>query len=209
MNESRLPPASTPRRRPRPTKRQFLIRRLVVLVILLVTLFGMYKLGTAAVGFVNDIISSRNAAEPTDTATPTDNKTSNTTQACDDTDIDVTVSVSDGPEFSFEDSVTLSATIANIGLKNCLRDVGARANEVFVTNVNGEMVWSSNRCPANKKINLVEMAPQDVYQVVVTWGGFKNPKTCGEPSDHVPAGTFQITARNGDAQAEPATITFK
>ena len=98
---------------------------------------------------------------------------------------------------------------ANIGLKNCLRDVGARNNEVFVTNADGELVWSSNRCPANKKINLVEMAPQDVYQVVVTWGGFKNPKTCGEASDHVPAGTFQITARNGDAQAEPATITFK
>jgi hypothetical protein len=169
----------------------------------------MYKLVTAAVGFVSDTISSRNAAEPTDTANPTQGQTSNTTKACDDTDIDVTVDVADGPTFTFDETVTLSATITNIGLKSCLRDVGARANEVFVTNADGELVWSSNRCPANKKINLVEMAPMDVYQVVVSWGGFKNPTTCGETADHVPAGTFQITARNGDAQAEPATITFE
>jgi hypothetical protein len=209
MNEYQQPTTPHVRRRPRPTKRQFLIRRIVVLAILLIALFGIFKIVSAAVGFVSDTIASRNAPDPTSNANPTPGQTSNVTKACDDTDIDVSVNIADGPKFTFDETVTLSATITNIGLKSCLRDVGARANEVFVTNADGELVWSSNRCPANKKINLVEMAPMDVYQVVVSWGGFKNPTTCGETSEHVPVGTYQMTARNGDAQAEPATITFE
>ncbi|MEY3277873.1 MAG: hypothetical protein RLZZ426_359 [Actinomycetota bacterium] len=215
MNQTPQPPQNpTPTRRSRPTKKQFMIRRILVLLIFAGIIFGIFKGVTMATGFVSGAFNPDSAASPSSTETSdvpsqTKSPTNSNIGACDDADIDVTVKVQGSDTFSDDESVTLSATISNSGMSACLRDVGARSNEVFVTDTSGEMIWSSNDCPVNKKINLVEMQPQDVYQVVLSWGGFKSPAVCGEPSDRVPKGIYEITARNGDAQAEPATITFK
>lgn len=189
----------------RPTARQFLIRRLVVLGILIVLL-------ALAIAGVKSLFQNSPDTEVQPKETPTIQKPKPTKSEvagpCEDSEIKLSVSVKDGPEFKVGDTPVISADITNLSANSCLRDVGTTANEIWVTNSDGNRVWSSNRCPAVSKPNLVTMNPKSVYRVTVVWPGTRNPKVCGEVAQIIQPGEFSIWAQNAGSTSEPALVTM-
>jgi Na+-transporting methylmalonyl-CoA/oxaloacetate decarboxylase gamma subunit len=192
---------------PNPTPQQFLIRRIVAVFILLILLIAVFKIASAAVGFVSGIFSSSPQTAPT--VIETQNNNSKNLQKCNDADIAVSIGFEGKTNFTSEEVIVIDATFTSIANSNCLRDVGARANEIYVVNANNKKVWSSDTCPVNNKSNLVKMKPGNVYRTTVTWAGNSNPKQCGKEAKHLPAGEYGIYASNGSSISEKATITFE
>jgi len=190
----------------KPTPQQLLIRRIAALVIVLIVGLGAFKLTTSLISFITDAF----AADPEQTISPTEAETnSDNLQKCNDEDILVSVGFEGKTSFTSEEVIVIDATFTLTGGSTCLRDVGARANEVYVVNENDKKVWSTNTCPVNNKSNLVEMNPGNTYRTTITWGGNVDPKQCGKDAKHLSPGVYGIYASNGGAKSERATITFE
>lgn len=123
--------------------------------------------------------------------------------ACRDDDVVVMVELPDGDVYEPGDTVAIRATFTYQGSSECLRDVGAKANEVTVGKPDGRELWSSSTCPVNRKVNLVSMLPGDIYQVTVTWPGTRDPAKCGKVAKQVQPGRYRVTVANGGAVSEP------
>ena len=191
----------------KPTPQQLLIRRIVAVFVLLILVIGVFKITAAAIGFVSDVFTVTPDTAPT-TIVEND-KGSKNLQKCNDGDIAVSIGFEGKTNFTSEEVIVIDATFTSIADSNCLRDVGARANEIYVVNQNNKKVWSSDTCPVNNKSNLVKMKPGNVYRTTVTWAGNSDPKECGKEAKHLPAGEYGIYASNGNAISEKATITFE
>lgn len=192
---------------PRPTPQQLLVRRVVALLILVAVI-------TVAFSLIRALVESVSArfAEATPTPTLTTSKSTAPPRedlvACADADIQIDVTLEEGNEYTAGDTATVQAVITNVGGSTCLRDVGSRANEVYVVDAEGYRVWSSNRCPVKQKSRLVEMGAGARYQVTVIWPGTRNPKKCGELAAAVKPGEFSVFVSNGSAVSEPAPLTL-
>ncbi len=192
----------------RPSPSQLLIRRILALVIVLVVGIGAFKITTGLISTISNAFSG--SSEPTSAPTNTDGKSNNNNlHKCNDEDISVAIGFEDKTSFTSEEVIVIDATFTLTGNSSCLRDVGARANEIYVVNANNKKVWSTNTCPVNNKSNLVEMNPGNIYRTTITWGGNVDPKTCGKDAKHVASGEYGIYASNGKAISERATITFE
>lgn len=190
----------------RPTPKQLAARWTVVLLIVIAVGALAFSLMRALVNTVSERFA---ATSPSSTPT-----LSNSTpprgelSACADSDISISVTLEGGPDYKVGDTPTVRAVISNSGSQTCLRDVGSRANEVYVVNADGYRVWSSNRCPVKPKARLVEMKPGSRYQLTVIWPGTRNPKKCGELAAAVKPGEFSVFVSNGSAVSEPAPLTL-
>lgn len=191
----------------KPTPQQFLIRRVVAVLILLVLIIGVIKIAAAVMGFVSDIFSATPESAPT--SVENNNNGKNNLQKCNDGDVAVSIGFEGKTNFTSEEVIVIDATFTSIANSNCLRDVGARANEIYVVNENNKKVWSSDTCPVNNKSNLVKMKPGNIYRTTVTWAGTSDPKECGKEAKHLPAGEYGIYASNGNSISEKATITLE
>jgi hypothetical protein len=191
----------------RPTPQQLLMRRIVAFLIVIVVGFGTYLLTITVISFISNAFSG----SPEQTVAPSQSETqsNNNLQKCSDEDISVSVGFEGKTSFTSEEVIVIDATFTLTGGSTCLRDVGARANEVYVVNENDKKVWSTNTCPVNNKSNLVEMNPGNTYRTTITWGGNVDPKQCGKDAKHLKPGDYGIYASNGDAKSERATITFE
>jgi hypothetical protein len=191
----------------RPTPQQLLIRRLVALVIVIVLGIGVIKVTSSVFSFITDSFASN----PEETIAPTQTEANNkgNLQKCSDDDISVLVGFEGKTSFTSEEVIVIDATFTYKGSSSCLRDIGARANEIYVVNEKNKKVWSTNTCPVNNKSNLVEMNPGNTYRTTITWGGNVDPKVCGKDAKHLPPGEYGIYARNGGAISERTTITFE
>lgn len=192
---------------PNPTPQQFLIRRIVAGFVVLVLLIGVFKIAVATVDFVSGIFTVTPDNSPT--TVDKNHSNSNNLQKCNDADIAVSIGFEGKTNFTSEEVIVIDATFTSIANSTCLRDVGARANEIYVVNANNKKVWSTNTCPVNNKSNLVKMKPGNVYRTTVTWAGNSDPKQCGKEAKHLPAGEYGIYASNGNSISEKATITFE
>lgn len=205
MSQPQLP------RRRRPPQRVYWQRRALVLVLLSALLVGLNSAGRAVWQSVSsrftDPAPTRSAAATDPVVKPTTNQR---VSACNDEDIRVTIATTKGAEFATGSLIGLRAEIVNDGSVACLRDVGASANEVFVSDANGTPIWSSNACPSNSANNLVRMKPGDVYRISVKWPTTKDAAVCGDVGAPVGAGNYTAYARNGAVQSgQPAAITLK
>ena len=192
----------------RPTPEQLLIRRIVALVIVLVLGIGVFKITTSLFSFISNAF----AGNPEQTAAPTKteaNTNKGNLQKCNDSDIYVSVGFEGKTTFTSEEVIVIDATFTFNGGNSCLRDIGARANEIYVVDDKNKKVWSTNTCPVNNKSNLVEMKPGNTYRTTITWGGNVDPKVCGKDAKHLAPGVYGIYARNGGAISERTTITFE
>ncbi len=192
----------------RPTPQQLLIRRFLAVVIVLIVGFVAIKLTTGVVSAISSAFSGdpQQTTAPTNAANPT-NK--NNLNKCNDEDISIAVGFEGKTNFTSEEVIVIDATFTLTGSGTCLRDMGARANEIYVVNANNKKVWSTDTCPVNNKSNLVEMNPGNTYRTTITWAGNVDPKTCGNDAKHLPAGEYGIYASNGNKTSERATITFE
>lgn len=189
----------------RPTPQQLLLRRIVALFVVLLLGFGLFKLTSSLFSFAAESF----AGKPEETIAPTQTETKNSLQKCSDSDIQVSVGFEGKTTFTSEEVIVIDATFVFTGSESCLRDIGARANEIYVVNEKNKKVWSTNTCPVNNKSNLVEMNPGNTYRTTITWAGNVDPKVCGKDAKHLVAGEYGIYASNGASVSERATITFK
>jgi hypothetical protein len=191
----------------KPTAQQLLIRRILALIIVFVLALGIFKISSSVISFISDAFSGN----PEQTVAPTQSETNpnKNLQKCNDADISVALGFEGKTNFTSEEVIVIDATFTLTGNSTCLRDVGARANEVYVVNENNKKVWSTNTCPVNNKSNLVEMQPGNTYRTTITWGGNVDPKACGKDAKHLKAGEYGIYSSNGSAKSERATITFE
>ena len=143
---------------------------------------------------------------PTAMNTPSDSPTE--ILACDLQNIEVKIEVADGPQFTVEQTMVVTATIRNRGTTTCRRDVGSQSNEIYVENADSKVVWSSDRCAVSNDKALVNMVPGSKYRIRLEWNGTSNPTQCDRQGSHVPAGEYSVFARNGNAVSEPVAISF-
>lgn len=191
----------------RPTPQQFLIRRVLAVIVLFAISFGAFKIIQSSISFVSDAFAQQ--SEPTETPQPSQSSPSYELQKCNDEDISVAVGFEGKTSFTSEEVIVIDATFTLMQNGPCLRDVGARANEIYVVNSENKKVWSTNTCPVNNKSNLVEMNSGNTYRTTITWAGTVDPKECGKEAKHLSPGTYGIYASNGNAVSERAAITFE
>lgn len=191
----------------RPTPQQLFVRRALALVVVIGLFFGVFKIIQASVSLISDAFSKTPAQ--TQTIEPTKSEPDDKLQKCSDEDIAVALGFEGKTSFTSEEVIVIDATFTLVQNGPCLRDVGARANEIYVVNSENKKVWSTNTCPVNNKSNLVEMNSGNTYRTTVTWAGNVDPKECGKDAKHLSPGEYGIYARNGNAISERAVITFE
>ena len=186
-------------------------RRIMVGILAVVVVFMASKLVSAAWGFVQQRWEASASVTPSNpiSATPTHTRNVEEVPACAEDEIAVSVFLDqDSTIFDMKTNVLIHATITNMAQEKCLRDVGSTANEIRVLDSAGKQVWSSDTCPVKETINLVELMPQDVARITLTWGGNVDPTKCGKLANHVAAGDYSIVALNGKAESQPLPISF-
>ena len=142
-------------------------------------------------------------AKPSKTATPTIGD-------CDNGDIQVTITA-DAESYAIGSPVTMAMRITNTGTVACKRDVGALANEVYVTDVDGAVVWSSDACQQEAKPQVATMPPGLVFGNSQVWGGQNSGRDCLSAAAAAPdatAGTYLAYARNDSVVSKPFAFTI-
>jgi hypothetical protein len=128
---------------------------------------------------------------------------------CKDEDIVVTVSIDESTPAVSEQDFVIRTSFSYTGAGNCVRDMGAKANEVWLENSEGDKIWSTDTCPAHNKSNLVELQFGDVYQMVVTWPGTLDAIECGKRGRGVEQGNYRIYARNANSKSQIQEIQVR
>lgn len=184
--------------RQKPTKQQIRVRRIIAFALLLTFVFGIFWVGSSILSFIQKRFEET-APTPSPSITqsqePTKKPDTNLLK-CKDEDIVVTVSIDESTPAVSEKDFVIRASFSYTGAGNCVRDMGAKANEVWLENSEGEKIWSTDTCPAHNKSNLVELQFGDVYQMVITWPGTLDPIECGKRGRAAEAGNYTIHARN-------------
>lgn len=189
--------------RAKPPASVLVIRWIVFLAVVSLLLFAIVKL----IGFGASLFSGEPAnVTPSNSASPTKTEAETARTRCQDKDIVLRMELSES-EIATDQEVILTAYLTSISTENCFRDVGASANEIAVFNAAGSKIWSSNRCPVNRKQNLVTIQPGDILKFNVPWYGYKNSKVCGEEAKPVQPGEVSVVGYNGKVESEPATLT--
>ena len=141
------------------------------------------------------------------TATPTQSATTPAITDCTNADIAVSVSA-DATSYGIGSPVTIAMRITNIGKNECLRDVGALANEVYVTDANGNVVWTSDACQSDAKPQVVSIKPGRVFGNTQVWSGLNSGRDCTSAAPDAAAGSYLAIARNDTVQSKPFGFTI-
>lgn len=122
---------------------------------------------------------------------------------------DISLSVgTDADTYAIGTPVTISMRITNTGSAACMRDVGALVNEIYVTDVDGSVVWSSDACQTDTKPEVVTMQPGRTFGNSQIWGGANSGRDCTQAAADATAGTYLAYARNDTVQSKPFSFTL-
>ena len=135
-------------------------------------------------------------ATPTPTPTITD---------CINSNIKVSVT-SDAQSYVIGQPVTIAMRIANIGDVPCKRDLGALVNEVYVTNVDGLVIWTSDACQKDAKPQVSIMNAKSVFGNTQVWSGLNSGQNCTNAAADAQPGKYLIYARNDVVVSKPFAI---
>ena len=181
-----------------------LVRWIVVIGLLLGFVFGIFWVSSALLAFIQQRLEDT-APTPSPSITQSQDETKKPDTnlvRCKDEDIEVTVSIDESTPAISEQDFVIRVSFSYTGSGNCVRDMGAKANEVWIENSDGVKIWSTDTCPAHNKSNLVEPQFGDVYQMVVTWPGTEDAVECGKRGRGVIDGEYRILSRNGDSTSD-------
>lgn len=185
-----------------------LVRWILVIGLLLGFVFGIFWVGSALLAFIQQRFEDT-APTPSPSITQSQDETKKPDTnlvRCKDEDIEVTVSIDENTPAISEQDFVIRVSFSYTGSGNCVRDMGAKANEVWIENSDGVKIWSTDTCPAHNKSNLVEPQFGDVYQMVVTWPGTEDAVECGKRGRGIESGDYKIFARNSSSQSETLTV---
>lgn len=140
------------------------------------------------------------SAKPTTSATPQ-------TGDCANSDIEVSITA-DALSYAIGSPVTMAMRITNTGSAACKRDVGAVSNEVYVTDANGAVVWSSDACQTNPKPQVVVMRPAAVFGNSQVWSGSNSGRDCTQAAPDAAAGSYLAYGRNDTVVSKAFAFTI-
>ena len=185
-----------------------LMRWIVVIGLLFGFVLGIFWVGSSLLSFIQQRFEdTAPTPSPSITQSQDETKTPDTNLVrCKDEDIAVTISIDESTPAISEQDFVIRVSFSYTGSGNCVRDMGAKANEVWIENSDGAKIWSTDTCPAHNKSNLVEPQFGDVYQMVVTWPGTEDAVECGKRGRGVLPGNYTIAARNGGAASEEIDV---
>lgn len=202
---SKRPPAAVYRR-----------RRIVALLLVLLPLALLVRACSGGDPAPTPESTTKPKASTKVTATPTETVTAATTATptptpsptvtdCMNTDIRVSVTA-DKQTYTVGEPVTIAMRIANIGVVPCKRDVGALVNEVYVTNVDGLVVWTSDACQKDAKPQVVTMKSKAVFGNTQIWSGLNSGQNCTSAAADAQPGKYLVYARNDVVVSKPFAI---
>ncbi|GGM39482.1 hypothetical protein ACFFX1_31075 [Dactylosporangium sucinum] len=94
--------------------------------------------------------------------------------------------------------------IKNISNHDCVRDVGADFQELYLQ-VGAAKIWSSDKCDAPHGSELKTLKPGIEVEYSNTWNGKATNNGC-ENREVPPAGKYQLVGRLDTKISEPATV---
>ena len=145
---------------------------------------------------------SPTAEKRTPTATPS---ASPKLTDCLTTNIRVSVTA-DAQTYTVGQPVTIAMRISNIGAVPCKRDVGALVNEVYVTNIDGLVIWTSDACQKQAKPQVAIMKPNSVFGNTQIWSGLNSGQNCTTAAADAMPGKYLVYARNDVVVSKPFAI---
>ena len=123
---------------------------------------------------------------------------------------DILVSVTTDAEFyAIGTPVTMAMRISNKGTVECKRDIGSVSNEVYVTDADGAVVWSSDACQVNPKAQVVVMRPGAVFGIAQVWGGSISGRDCTQAAADATPGSYLAYARNDTVVSKVFAFTIQ
>ncbi|MFF1792935.1 hypothetical protein ACFVXQ_01610 [Kitasatospora sp. NPDC058263] len=94
-----------------------------------------------------------------------------------------------------KDKPKLTLTVHNSSGANCRVDLGRTASAITVTASNGDRVWSSGDCPADRGGNWVQIPANSGLTETFTWDrGRSKPQCATADPAAAPAGTYLVVA---------------
>ena len=126
---------------------------------------------------------------------------------CSDRDLSVSVTT-DAQTYTIGSPVTIAMRISNTGSAPCKRDVGALPNEVWVTDVDGLVVWTSDACQTAAKPQVVTMRPGSTFGNTQVWSGTDSGRDCTNAAADATAGNYFAHARNDTVESKPYAFTI-
>ncbi len=122
---------------------------------------------------------------------------------------DLSVSVTtDAQTYAVGSPVTIAMRISNTGSSPCKRDVGALPNEVWVTDVDGLVVWTSDACQTAANPQVVTMRPGSTFGNTQVWSGLNSGRDCTSAAADATAGNYFAHARNDTVESKPYAFTI-
>ncbi|MER5351764.1 hypothetical protein ABT093_15720 [Kitasatospora sp. NPDC002551] len=94
-----------------------------------------------------------------------------------------------------KDKPKLALTINNSSGTTCRLDLGRTASAITVTASNGERIWSSGDCPADRNSSWVQLPANGGLTETFTWDRVRSKPQCAtaDPAP-APAGTYLVVA---------------
>lgn len=126
---------------------------------------------------------------------------------CANSDIQVSITA-DAESYAIGKPITMAMRISNTGRVDCKRDVGALSNEVYVTDLDGAVVWSSDACQTNAKPQVALMRPGAVFGNTQQWSGRNSGRDCSSTAPDATAGSYLAYARNDTVVSKPFAFTI-
>lgn len=142
------------------------------------------------------------AKKPKKTPTP-----AQTVGDCRGSELEVTITA-DALSYPVGSPVTLAVRIANLGTTACKRDVGALANEVYITDIEGTVVWSSDACQVDNRTQVVTMKPGSVFGNTQVWAGLNSGRDCASAAPDAAPGTYFAYGRNDSVVSKGFAFTL-
>ncbi|MEU9042344.1 MULTISPECIES: hypothetical protein [unclassified Kitasatospora] len=110
-----------------------------------------------------------------------------------------------------KDKPRLALTVKNSSGANCRVDLGRVASAITVSASNGDRVWSSGDCPADKGSIWVQLAANGSQTETFTWDRSRSKPQCATADAAPPAnGTYvvlaELTGLSGDKVSARASI---
>jgi hypothetical protein len=187
------------------------VRRAAVLVVLLTLIVSLWWL-----------FFGRSSSAPETTATSSSSETSTaedivvveetvapvSTEPVECADSAILVSATtDSSTYRIGLEPVLSLVIENIGDVACLRDVGAKANELEIKS-GGYHVWSSDDCSASQRSKIATLEPGDKVASSISWDGKLSQKGCPKQNKAAKAGRYEVIGRNLAVVSEPTPFAL-
>ena len=141
-------------------------------------------------------VTASTSATPTPTPTITD---------CVNDTIKVSVTA-DAQNYVIGQPITIAMRIENTGGVACKRDVGALVNEVYVTNPDGLVVWTSDACQKEAKPQVAVMKAGAVFGNTQVWSGLDSGQNCTNAAADSQPGKYLIYGRNDMVVSKPFAI---